>query len=144
MMTIANLSIRAALASLALLAMLAHAGAQDAVTPWISGKAVQPTNPLSINGIGTTAGPVAIVGASQFNLTLSGVTTLTVPASALAARICIRTAEVETTEDGTTPTTAPKGTAFPSGSCTWIMGQSSLTTLKMISATGTADVEFFR
>jgi hypothetical protein len=135
---------RIPLASLGLLALLAHASAQDAVVPWVNGKAAQPTNPLSINGIGTTAGPVAIVGASQFNLTLTGVTTLTVPASALVARICIRTAEVETTEDGTTPTTAPKGTAFPSGSCTWIMGQSAMTTLKMISATGTADIEYFK
>lgn len=143
-MTARNILASGWLAALALSLALSHACAQDAVVPWVNGKAAQPSNPLSVNGIGTTAGPVAIVGASQFGLALTTVKTLTVPATALAARVCIRTAEVETTEDGTTPTTAPKGTAFPSGSCTWILGQSAMTTLKMISATGTADIEYFQ
>lgn len=123
---------------------LTHACAQSAVILWSNGKAVGPGNPLPGNSLGTTGTPVAIVGASQFGLVVTSVTTLTVPAAALAARVCIRTAEVETTEDGTAPTTAPLGTAFPAGSCTWIIGQSAMTTLKMISATGKPDVEYFK
>lgn len=94
----------------------------------------------------TPYGLTAIASASQFGLapTTASTNQLTVPTGATMGRLCVRTAEVETTEDGSTPTTAPRGTAFPAGTCTWVAGHSVLATLKMISATGTVDAEYFQ
>lgn len=88
----------------------------------------------------------SMAGTSQFNLSVSaGVTTLTAPSSAAYARICARGAEVEMTQDGSTPTTGPAGTALSSGSCIWLSGRSMLITLKMIGAAGAkVDVEYFQ
>ena len=87
----------------------------------------------------------SIAGTSQFNLSVSGgVTALTVPGSANYARICARGAEVEMTQDGTAPTTGPKGTALAVGSCIWLSGRSMLVSVRMIGAGGaTVDVEYF-
>jgi hypothetical protein len=87
----------------------------------------------------------SIAGTSQFNLSVSGgVTTLTVPGAAAYARICARVAEVEMTQDGTTPTTGPVGTALASGSCVWLSGRSLLISIKMIGGAGAkVDVEYF-
>lgn len=105
------------------------------------------SNPLPVTGSSGGSSPPynasVIANSSQFGVALTTVTMLTVPAAATYGRVCIRIAEVETTEDGTAPTTAPHGTAFPSGSCT-PLSYNQLVGLKMISATGTADVEYFK
>lgn len=86
----------------------------------------------------------SIAGTSQFNLDVSTVKSLTVPASAGFARVCARGAEVEMTQDGTTPTVAPVGTALSVGSCIWLSGLSAMRSLKMIGAAGAkVDVEYF-
>jgi hypothetical protein len=92
-------------------------------------------------------GYAPIAGASQFGLSLATAQSLTVPPAARLARVCIRTAEAETTEDGTSPTAAPRGTAFAAGTCTPVSG-ASMAALKMISSAGantaSADVEYFQ
>jgi hypothetical protein len=86
----------------------------------------------------------SIAGTSQFNLSVTSVTTLTVPGAAAYGRICARGAEVEMTQDGTTPTTAPEGTALPAGSCIWLSGLSLLRSIQMIGGAGAkVDVEYF-
>lgn len=81
---------------------------------------------------------------SQFGLAVVASTALTPPAGATLARACVRTAEVETTTDGTTPTTAPRGTAFGVGSCTLLSGAAVIAAFRAISATGTLDVEYYK
>ena len=89
--------------------------------------------------------PTPLAGTSQFNVAVSAAAGLpSLPATANAARVCVRTAEVETTQDGTAPTSAPRGTAFAAGTCTWLQGRNVLTTFLAISASGTLDVEYFQ
>lgn len=87
----------------------------------------------------------SMLGTSQFNLAVTSVTALTVPPSAGYARVCARGAEVEMTQDGTTPTTGPVGTALAVGQCIWLSGRSMMLTLQMRGAAGAKiDVEYFQ
>ena len=95
--------------------------------------------------LSVTLFPTPIAGTSQFGVTLGSVKGLpSIPATANAARVCVRTAEVETTEDGSTPTTVPRGTAFAVGTCTWIYGRNAMLPFLMVSSSGTVDVEYFQ
>jgi hypothetical protein len=86
-----------------------------------------------------------IAGSSQFNLAVTSVTALTVPGSANYARVCARVAEVEMTQDGTTPTVGPVGSALAPGSCIWLSGRPLMLSLKMIGAAGAkVDAEYFQ
>lgn len=86
------------------------ANAQSPVTPgyttngsnWI---AVSPTSPLPVTTDTSGSLPVPIASSSQLPLSISGVTTLTVPSTATQALICIETAAIRWTDDGTTPST---------------------------------------
>lgn len=93
-----------------------------------------------------TIGPYAYtpLTPSQFNLAVVASTGLTIPTGATLARVCVRTAEVESTTDGTTPTTAPRGTALSVGSCISLSGPLVLAAFRAISATGTLDVEYYK
>lgn len=69
---------------------------------WIATSSTTPF-PVTINGTGSL--PVPIAGTSQLPLSVSGVTSLTVPDTAAQALVCIETAAVRWTDDGTTPST---------------------------------------
>ena len=86
--------------------------------------------------------PYQSAGGAQFGLVITSSTALTVPTYASYARICARTAAVDFTTDGTTPTSTV-GTVLASGGCLGLPG-TLLSAFRAISATGTLDVEYFK
>ena len=82
-------------------------------------------------------------GASQYGLSVTTNTTLTVPAGATIAEICVETAGIRYTSDGTSAT-ASVGMPVSSGTCYSYSGP--LSALKFTAQTGlpTIDVEYFK
>jgi hypothetical protein len=81
---------------------------------------------------------------SQHNLAPTTATALTIPSGARYATVCASTAGSKYTTDGaTTPTTAI-GQPLPAGSCVSLSGGAVLANFRVISASGTLDVEYFQ
>lgn len=93
----------------------------------------------------TPAGPypTPMAGTAQHNLAITSSTGLTVPQGAVYATVQAATATVKYTTDGTTPTSSV-GMTLAVGAGLGIPGQTLMTSIRFISATGTLDVEFFK
>jgi hypothetical protein len=80
----------------------------------------------------------------QHNLAPTTATALSIPAGARYATVCASTAGSKYTTDGaTTPTTAV-GQPLPAGSCVSLSGAAVLSSFRVVSASGTLDVEYFQ
>ncbi|RBP03792.1 hypothetical protein DFR50_14240 [Roseiarcus fermentans] len=97
------------------------------------------------NTIGTVGpyGYTPFSGAGQHGLAPTSAKALTVPSGAAYATICARTAEVEYTTDGSTPS-ASAGMPLAAGACVALSGPLVVAAFRAFSATGTLDVEYFR
>lgn len=82
-------------------------------------------------------------GAGQYALAVTSVQTLTVPATALIAEICVETASSRYTTTGTTPTSTI-GIPVAAGGCFQLAGRASLTAFQIIGSGATVDVEYFK
>lgn len=80
----------------------------------------------------------------QHGTAITSSTALTIPATATYATMCARTAAINYTTDGTTTPTSTVGQPLAAGACVALSGPTVLANLKMISATGTPDVEYFK
>jgi hypothetical protein len=91
--------------------------------------------------------PSPLASTGQYAVSLTSVTTLTVPATALIAEICVEGAAARYTTSGTTPnsTTGIPATATASAPfCFQLAGLVTLQQFKIIGAGATMDVEYFR
>ncbi len=79
----------------------------------------------------------------QHSIAITSATPLTVPAGARYATVCAKTASLNYTTDGTTPT-ASLGMTLAVGACVALSGPKVLAGFQAISATGTLDAEFFQ
>ena len=104
--------------------------------------AVPPTT--NINGVSPLPYQFTPVGPGQHNIAPTVATALVVPAGAVYATICVSTATVRYTTDGTTTPTATIGQPLPAGSCMSMSGPAVLAAAQFFSSTGTLDYEFFR
>jgi hypothetical protein len=80
----------------------------------------------------------------QHNLSPALSTALTVPAGARYATVCVSAAAAKYTTDGATTPTATIGQPLPAGSCLSLSGPAVLANFRVVSASGTVDVEYFR
>ena len=80
----------------------------------------------------------------QHNLAPTSATALTVPAGARYATICVSTATAKYTTDGVTTPTVSIGQPLAPGSCVSLSGSAVLANFRVISASGTLDVEYFQ
>lgn len=88
--------------------------------------------------------PFVPLGPSQNGVTLStaGGTPLTIPTNANYALVCVETATVRWTWDGTTAPTSSVGSPIAAGQCSPFSGPKILANLKFFSSSGTIDVEY--
>jgi hypothetical protein len=93
----------------------------------------------------TPAGPypTPLAGTAQHNLAITSSTGLTVPSGAVYATVQALTATVKYTTDGTTPTSSV-GMTLAAGNSLGVPGQTLMTGIRFISATGTLDIEYFK
>ncbi len=107
------------------------------------GSVTQGTSPWVVSG---TVGPYAYTPLSpgQHNFTITSSTALTIPTGATYATLCASVATIKYTTDGTTTPTSSVGMPLANGSCVGFSGATVLSNLRLISATGTADVEYFK
>lgn len=91
----------------------------------------------------TITGGYISAGAGQYALAISGVVLLTVPKGSEIAEICVETAGVRYTDDGTTPTSTV-GIPVASGSCFQYGGP--LNKIQFIAQSGspTIDVSYYK
>lgn len=97
----------------------------------------------AIAGDVTVTGGYISAGAGQYALTVSTATSLTVPAGAAIAEICVETAAVRYRDDGTAPTSST-GIPVTSGTCFQYGGP--LNKVQFIAQTGspTLDVSYYK
>jgi hypothetical protein len=88
-----------------------------------------------------TNGPIS---PGQHNLTLALPTPLTIPSGARYANICVSSAAIKYTTDGSTTPTASVGQPIAAGVCITLSGLEVLQNFRAISPTATLDVEYFR
>jgi hypothetical protein len=87
--------------------------------------------------------PTIPVTGAQYGMTPTSATPLTVPATALYAIACARTAIVNYTTSGTTPT-GSLGLQIAVGACKEFDGPAMLAAVQLFSASGLVDVEYFK
>lgn len=110
--------------ALIFLGFVSAAFAQATVTP------VFPYNPMPSTG--------------QYGISITSVTTLTVPNGATMAEICVTATAANYTTTGTVPT-ASAGGGVPVSGCFQLAGKASLSAFKVIGASGAImSVEYFR
>ena len=80
----------------------------------------------------------------QHNLAPASATSLTVPAGARIATICASAGPAKYTTDGVTIPTVSVGQPLAAGSCLSLSGPAVLANFRVVSASGTLDVEYFR
>lgn len=80
----------------------------------------------------------------QHNLAPTTATALTVPAGARYATVCASAAASKYTTDGATAPTATVGQPLAAGSCVSLSGPEVLSSFRVISPSGTLDVEYFQ
>lgn len=97
----------------------------------------------SIAGSASSPYQYQSAGAGQYALAVTSVQTLTVPATALIAEICVETASSRYTTTGTTPTSTV-GIPVAAGGCFQLAGRASLTAFQIIGSGATVDVEYFK
>jgi hypothetical protein len=88
-----------------------------------------------------TNGPIS---PGQHNLTLASPTPLTIPSGARYANICVSSAAIKYTTDGSTRPTTTVGQPLAAGVCITLSGLEVLQNFRAISPTATLDVEYFR
>ena len=86
------------------------------------------------------ADPSSSTGPGQYGVSITSVTSLTVPVGSVSAMICVQTASARYTDDGTTPT-ASIGIPVAAGQCFAYTGP--LTAFRIIGAGATIDVRYF-
>ena len=112
---------------------------------------VSPASAQTYHDTGGTAIPAVMprpfdftpLSPGQHNVAITSATPLTAPTGARYATVCAKTASLEYTTDGTTPT-ASLGMALAAGACVALSGPAVLANFRAISATGTLDAEFFQ
>jgi hypothetical protein len=85
--------------------------------------------------------PTASAGPGQYAVSITAVTTFTVPQYAAAAEICVETAGARYTDDGTTPTSSV-GIPVAAGQCFAYGGP--LSAFKIIGAGAMIDVSYYK
>ena len=80
----------------------------------------------------------------QHNISPASATALTVPAGARFATVCASAATAKYTTDGVTPPTASVGQPLSAGSCVSLSGPAVLANFRVVSSSGTLDVEYFQ
>ncbi len=100
-------------------------------------------SPPVLAGNVTITGGYISAGAAQYALTVASATALTVPAGSEIAEICVETAGVRYTDDGTTPTSST-GIPVSSGTCFQYGGP--LNKIKFIAQSGspTINVSYYK
>jgi len=84
----------------------------------------------------------ASAGGGQYGVSITSVTSLTIPTNAYLAEICVEGAAARYTDDGTTPTTSV-GMPVPAGTCFAYAGP--LPAFRIIGNSGaTLDVSYYR
>lgn len=111
-------------------------------------------NCINPDGSGMTAwapcflnNPSPIAGSGQYALAITSVQSLTVPASAIIAEICVEAAASRYTTTGTTPTSTVGMPVVPTAtvpSCFQLAGLVAMQAFKIIGAGATIDVEYFK
>ena len=91
----------------------------------------------------TKSGAYVSAGTGQYGISITSVTTLTVPGGSLFAQLCVETAAARYTDDGTTPSSSV-GIPVPTGSCWQISGATLLSGLKIIGAGATLTVSYYK
>jgi hypothetical protein len=81
---------------------------------------------------------------SQHNLAPTSAAPLTIPAGARTATICASAASAKYTTDGVTVPTMSVGQPLAAGSCLFLSGAAVLANFRVVSASGTLDIEYFR
>lgn len=135
---------------LALLALLVFTPAQAQQQPmgvvlncWTGTQWTPCANPLPVTAGPYQASPSSTANSDQHNLAITAATSLTVPADALAAQVCVTGTKVNYRWDGTAPT-ASVGQPLLSGQCFFFAGRNILAALQFIqtAATATLDVTY--
>lgn len=80
----------------------------------------------------------------QHNLSPASSTALTIPAGARYATVCASTAAARYTTDGATTPTPTVGQPLPASSCISLSGPAVLANFRIMSPSGTIDVEYFQ
>ncbi len=87
--------------------------------------------------------PSPITGSAQYAVAITSLQTLTVPAGAVIAEICVETATARYTTTGTVPTSTV-GIPITAGGCFQLSGLVALQAFKIIGSGATMDVEYFK
>jgi hypothetical protein len=104
----------------------------------------------SSSAIAQSSAPTSViltpVGTMQAALGVASATSLTVPAGASYAVVCVEGAAIRYTVDGSTTPTASTGMPVSSGQCLSLSGTVALANFKAIqqTATATLDVSYFK
>lgn len=93
---------------------------------------------------GPTVYRFSSAGAGQHNVTPTAAVGLTVPGNAQFANVCATTLAIRYTTDGSTAPSGTVGQLIPVGTCVWVSGPALLANFRMYSATGVADIEYFK
>jgi hypothetical protein len=80
----------------------------------------------------------------QHNLSPASSTALTIPAGARYATVCASTAAARYTTDGAATPTPTVGQPLPANSCISLSGPAVLANFRVMSPSGTVDVEYFQ
>ncbi len=80
----------------------------------------------------------------QHNISPGSSTALIIPAGARYATVCASTAAARYTTDGATTPTATIGQPLPVSSCISLSGPAVLANFRIMSPSGTIDVEYFQ
>lgn len=113
---------------------------QNPVAGWV---AVSKATPLPVTTDSSGALPVPIANSSQLPLSVSGLTTLTVPAAATQALVCVETANVRWSDDGTTPSTTVGQLLVP-GQCKAFSSPSLVKFNPATGATASITVSYYQ
>lgn len=91
---------------------------------------------------------IPMAGTGQYGVAITSLQTLTIPAGALIAEICVETAAARYTTTGTTPSSSvgipvvPQSSTIPA--CFQLSGVGALNAFKIIGSGATMDVEYFK
>jgi len=80
----------------------------------------------------------------QHNLAAASAMALTVPAGAQYATVCASTAAAKYTTDGVTAPTPTVGQPLAAGACVSLSGAAVIANFRVVSPSGTLDVEYFQ
>ena len=109
-----------------------------------NGQTYRDTGGTTVSGVVPLPYAYTPLPPGQHNLSPALSTALTIPAGARYATVCASTAAARYTTDGETTPTATIGQPLPAGSCISLSGPVVLANFRVVSTSGTVDVEYFQ